>query len=173
MAMSCLLAKAGSERTSLQKMVHYTSRRQRRPFLALNCATLTEKSSGKRIVRLRKRRIHRGCKSKPGLVEIADGGTLFLDEITEMTTNLQAKLLKVIEDGDFFRVGGTKAIKVDVRFLGATNQNLNNLISEGQVQGRLILPAQRDGDLYPSTARTPGGYRAVEPIFPCKTSAEI
>jgi transcriptional regulator with PAS, ATPase and Fis domain len=65
-------------------------------------------------------------------VEIADKGTLFLDEIAEMVTNLQAKLLKVIEDGEFYRVGGTRPIRVDVRFVAATNQQVKKLIAEGQ-----------------------------------------
>ena len=127
-----LTGESGVGKNLFAKMVHYTSRRQRRPFLALNCATLTENLLASELFGYEKGAFTGAVKSKPGLVEIADGGTLFLDEITEMTTNLQAKLLKVIEDGDFFRVGGTKATKVDVRFLGATNQNLNNLISEGK-----------------------------------------
>jgi len=127
-----LTGESGVGKNLFAKMVHYTSRRQRRPFLALNCATLTENLLASELFGYEKGAFTGAVKSKLGLVEIADGGTLFLDEITEMTTNLQAKLLKVIEDGDFFRVGGTKAIKVDVRFLGATNQNLNNLISEGK-----------------------------------------
>ena len=69
---------------------------------------------------------------KQGLVEIADTGTLFLDEIAEMAPNLQAKLLKVIEEGEFYRVGGTRPIKVDVRFIAATNQNVRTVISEGR-----------------------------------------
>jgi transcriptional regulator with PAS, ATPase and Fis domain len=70
--------------------------------------------------------------AKQGLVEIADTGTLFLDEIAELSPNLQAKLLKVVEDGEFYRVGGTKQQTVDVRFIAATNQNVKNLITEGR-----------------------------------------
>jgi len=127
-----LTGESGVGKNLFAKMVHYTSRRQRRPFLALNCATLTENLLASELFGYEKGAFTGAVKSKPGLVEIADGGTLFLDEITEMTTTLQAKLLKVIEDGEFFRVGGTKSIKVDVRFLGATNQMLKNLISEGK-----------------------------------------
>ena len=127
-----LTGESGVGKNLFAKMVHYTSRRQRRPFLALNCATLTENLLASELFGYEKGAFTGAVKSKPGLVEIADGGTLFLDEITEMTTTLQAKLLKVIEDGEFFRVGGTKSIKVDVRFLGATNQMLKNLISEGR-----------------------------------------
>ncbi|MEK7275667.1 MAG: sigma 54-interacting transcriptional regulator, partial [Candidatus Desantisbacteria bacterium] len=66
--------------------------------------------------------------SKQGLIEIANNGTLFLDEIAEMSSALQAKLLKVIEDREFFRLGGTKSRKVDVRFIAATNQNIAALV---------------------------------------------
>jgi len=69
---------------------------------------------------------------KQGLLEIADSGTVFLDEISEISTSLQAKLLHVIEEGEFFRVGGTKSIKVDVRFIAATNQNISGLMSQGK-----------------------------------------
>jgi transcriptional regulator with PAS, ATPase and Fis domain len=71
-------------------------------------------------------------KTKQGLVEIADTGTLFLDEIAEMVPNLQAKLLKVIEDGEFYRVGGTRPIHVDVRFIAATNQDVRGIIAAGK-----------------------------------------
>jgi signal transduction histidine kinase len=66
--------------------------------------------------------------NETGLIEIADGGTLFLDEISEMTTNLQAKLLKVIEDKEFYRVGGTRPIRVNVRFIAATNQDVKKAV---------------------------------------------
>lgn len=69
---------------------------------------------------------------KQGLVEIADTGTLFLDEISELSPNLQAKLLKVVEEGEFYRVGGTRPLKVNVRFIAATNQNVKRLISDGK-----------------------------------------
>ncbi|HMK60092.1 MAG TPA: sigma-54 dependent transcriptional regulator [Dissulfurispiraceae bacterium] len=127
-----LSGESGVGKNLFAKMIHYTSKRQRRPFLALNCATLTENLLASELFGYEKGAFTGAVKSKPGLAEIADGGTLFLDEITEMTTNLQAKLLKVIEEGEFFRVGGTKAIRVDVRFIAATNQNLNALIAEGK-----------------------------------------
>jgi len=127
-----LSGESGVGKNLFAKMIHYTSKRQQRPFLALNCATLTENLLASELFGYEKGAFTGAVKSKPGLAEIADGGTLFLDEITEMTTNLQAKLLKVIEEGEFFRVGGTKAIRVDVRFIAATNQNLNMLISENK-----------------------------------------
>ncbi|MBF0516821.1 MAG: sigma 54-interacting transcriptional regulator, partial [Nitrospirae bacterium] len=71
-------------------------------------------------------------KTKQGLVEIADTGTLFLDEIAELTPNLQAKLLLFIEEGEFFRIGGVKSIRVNVRIIAATNKDITYLLSTGK-----------------------------------------
>ena len=102
------------------------------PFLSLNCATFTESLLASELFGHEKGAFTGAIRTKQGLMEIADTGTLFLDEISEMSTSLQAKLLNVIEEGEFFRVGGTKSIKVDVRFIAATNQKLKALIAEGR-----------------------------------------
>lgn len=127
-----LTGETGVGKSLLAKIIHFTSRRQNMPFLSMNCATLTEELLASELFGHEKGAFTGAVKTKQGLVEIADTGTLFLDEIAEMATNLQAKLLKVIEDGEFFRVGGTKSITVDVRFIAATNQNVKGLISEGR-----------------------------------------
>jgi two-component system, NtrC family, response regulator HydG len=123
---------SGVGKNLFAKMIHYTGRRQQKPFLSINCATLTENLLSSELFGYEKGAFTGAVKMKPGLVEIADTGTLFLDEITEITTNLQAKLLKVIEEGEFFRVGGTKPLKVDVRFIAATNRNIKEFITEGK-----------------------------------------
>ncbi len=127
-----LTGESGVGKNLFAKMIHYTGRRQQKPFLSLNCATLTENLLASELFGYEKGAFTGAVKMKPGLVEIADTGTLFLDEITEMTINLQAKLLKVIEEGEFFRVGGTKPLKVDVRFVAATNRNIRDLIADGK-----------------------------------------
>jgi transcriptional regulator with PAS, ATPase and Fis domain len=101
-------------------------------FLSINCATLTEELLASELFGHEKGAFTGAIKTKQGLVELTNSGTLFLDEIAEMPPNLQAKLLKVIEDGQFFRVGGTNPITVDVRFIAATNQNVIVLMSEGR-----------------------------------------
>lgn len=126
-----LTGESGVGKSLLAKIIHFTSRRQNMPFLSINCTTLTEELLASEMFGHERGAFTGAVKTKQGLVEIADSGTLFLDEISEMTVNLQAKLLTVIEDGEFFRVGGTKAIQVDVRFIAATNQDVNGLISEG------------------------------------------
>ena len=127
-----LTGESGVGKSLLAKIIHFTSRRQNMPFLSINCATLTEDLLASELFGHEKGAFTGAVRTKQGLVEIADKGTLFLDEIAEMATNLQAKLLKVIEEGEFFRVGGTRPIKVDVRFIAATNQNVRRIISEGR-----------------------------------------
>jgi two-component system, NtrC family, response regulator HydG len=122
----------GVGKSLLARIVHFTSRRQDKPFLSINCATLTEELLASELFGHERGAFTGAVKTKQGLVEIADTGTLFLDEIAEMTPNLQAKLLKVIEEGEFYRVGGTRPIHVDVRFIAATNQDVRGLISTGK-----------------------------------------
>ncbi|MCC6345751.1 MAG: sigma-54-dependent Fis family transcriptional regulator [Nitrospirales bacterium] len=127
-----LSGETGVGKSLLAKIIHFTSRRQNMPFLSINCATLTEELLASELFGHEKGAFTGAVRTKQGLVEIADTGTLFLDEIAEMATNLQAKLLKVIEEGEFYRVGGTRPIRVDVRFIAATNQRVKKLIAEGK-----------------------------------------
>jgi transcriptional regulator with PAS, ATPase and Fis domain len=127
-----LTGETGVGKSLLAKIVHFTSRRQSMPFLSINCATLTEELLASELFGHERGAFTGAVKTKQGLVEIADSGTLFLDEIAEMAPNLQAKLLKVIEEGEFYRVGGIRPIKVDVRFIAATNQNVRSVIAEGR-----------------------------------------
>ncbi|MEJ2695783.1 MAG: sigma-54 dependent transcriptional regulator [Candidatus Sulfobium sp.] len=155
-----LTGESGVGKSLLAKIIHFTSRRQNMPFLSINCATLTEELLASELFGHEKGAFTGAVKTKQGLLEIADTGTLFLDEIAEMSPNLQAKLLKAIEEGEFFRVGGTRPIKVDVRFLAATNQHVGNILSEGKLREDLyyrlnvmeiFIPPLRDrkGDIEP------------------------
>ncbi len=127
-----LTGETGVGKSLLAKIIHFTSRRQERPFLSINCATLTEDLLASELFGHEKGAFTGAVTAKQGLVEIADTGTLFLDEIAELSPNLQAKLLKVVEEGEFYRVGGTRPRKVDVRFIAATNQNVKGLIADGR-----------------------------------------
>jgi DNA-binding NtrC family response regulator len=127
-----LTGESGVGKNLIAKIIHSTSRRQSMPFLAINCATLTEDLLASELFGHEKGAFTGAIRAKQGLIEIADTGTLFLDEIAEMSTNLQAKLLKVVEDGEFYRVGETRLIRVDVRFIAATNQDVKRLIADGK-----------------------------------------
>ncbi|MBI1811362.1 MAG: sigma-54-dependent Fis family transcriptional regulator, partial [Nitrospirae bacterium] len=127
-----LTSETGVGKSLIAKAIHFTGKRQNMPFLSINCATFTEELLASELFGYESGAFTGAVSTKQGLVEIADTGTLFLDEIAELPTNLQAKLLKVVEEGEFYRVGGTRPIKVDARFIAATNQNVKRLISEGR-----------------------------------------
>jgi len=127
-----LTGETGVGKTLIAKAIHFRSKRKECPFLSLNCATFTEELLSSELFGYEKGAFTGALSAKPGLIEIADTGTLFLDEITELSTSLQAKFLKVLEEGEFYRVGGVKPKKADVRFIAATNRNLKSLVSEGR-----------------------------------------
>jgi len=127
-----LTGESGVGKGLVAKLIHYSGLRKDRPFLAVNCAIFTEELLASELFGHERGAFTGAVSTKQGLIEIANKGSLFLDEIAEMTPTLQAKLLKVIEDREFMRVGGTKSIKVDIRFIAATNQNIKSLVSEGR-----------------------------------------
>ncbi len=126
-----LTGESGVGKNLLAKVIHYSSPRSKRPFLSLNCATFSEELLASELFGHEKGAFTGATTQKPGLMKIADHGTLFFDEITEMAPNLQAKLLKVIEEREFYRVGGTKPVRVDARFIAATNQRIDQAIAQG------------------------------------------
>ncbi|MDI6736234.1 MAG: sigma-54 dependent transcriptional regulator [bacterium] len=123
-----ITGESGVGKGLVARLIHNTGRRCDGIFLALNCATFTEELLASELFGYEKGAFTGAVISKQGLMEIANNGTLFLDEIAEMSSALQAKLLKVIEDREFFRLGGTKPRRVDVRFITATNQNITTLV---------------------------------------------
>jgi len=127
-----ITGETGTGKGLVAKLIHYTGMRKEKPFIGINCAVFTEELLASELFGHEKGAFTGAITSKQGLVEIANTGTLFLDEITEMSPNLQAKLLNFIEEGKFFRVGGTKSIKVNVRFIAATNQRVGPLISDSR-----------------------------------------
>jgi DNA-binding NtrC family response regulator len=127
-----LTGESGVGKGLVARLIHENSPRRERPFLALNCAVFTEELLASELFGHEKGAFTGAVAAKRGLFEIADTGTLFLDEVAEMPPGLQAKLLTVIEDREFFRVGGTRPIRVDVRLIAATNQNLPSLLASGR-----------------------------------------
>jgi DNA-binding NtrC family response regulator len=121
-----LTGENGVGKTLLAKIIHFTSRRQNMPFLSINCAALSDELLEKELFGS-DGGAEDSAKIKQGLIEIADNGTLFLDEITEMPPGLQAKLLKVIDDREFYRVNGTRPVPAHVRFFAAARQDVKSL----------------------------------------------
>ncbi len=132
-----LIGETGTGKGLTAKFIHNSSTRQNHPFIAINCAVFTEELLASELFGHEKGAFTGATSTKQGLMEIADEGTLFLDEITETPISIQAKLLKVIEEGEFYRVGGTRLMKVDVRIISASNQNINYLISQNRFRNDL------------------------------------
>ena len=121
----------GTGKDLIAKTLHYQSLRQAEPFLAINCAAIPETLLESELFGYEKGAFTDARAQKRGLFELADKGTLFLDEIGEMPLSLQAKLLRVLEDQCFRRLGGLRDINVDIRIIAATNKNLREAVREG------------------------------------------
>jgi DNA-binding NtrC family response regulator len=122
---------SGTGKELIARYLHRHSRRSNAIFLAINCGAFTEELLTSELFGHEKGAFTGAAVRKKGLVEMADGGTLFLDEVTEMSPAMQVRLLRVIQEKEFIRVGGTEAIKVDVRFLAATNRPIEDAIRAG------------------------------------------
>ena len=121
----------GTGKDLIAKTLHYQSLRQAEPFLAINCAAIPETLLESELFGYEKGAFTDARAQKRGLFELADKGTLFLDEIGEIPLSLQAKLLRVLEDQCFRRLGGLRDINIDVRIIAATNKNLREAVREG------------------------------------------
>jgi DNA-binding NtrC family response regulator len=126
--------KSGSGKELAARQIHMQSKRREQPFVAINCAAIQENLIESELFGYRKGAFTGAEKSKPGLFEIANGGTIFLDEINNASLSLQAKLMRVLQDGSFYPVGDTKPCDVDVRFLAATNRDASDLIAKGELR---------------------------------------
>jgi two-component system NtrC family response regulator len=122
---------SGTGKELIAKAIHYESLRKDRPFISVNCGALAETLLESELFGHEKGAFTGAITMKKGRFELADGGTLFLDEIGDMSPPLQVKLLRVLQEMEFERVGGTKTIKIDVRVLSASNRNLKDDVAGG------------------------------------------
>lgn len=125
-----LTGEVGVGKGLLAKVIHFTGRRRNMPFLSLNCSTVVEDFSEQELFGREADAGPGGAKQ--GLIEIADAGTLFLDDVSELSPALQTRLLKVIEEGEFVRMGGSRPIKADVRFIAAAGGNIGAMVRDGR-----------------------------------------
>jgi len=133
-----ILGETGTGKELLTRAIHSISKRKSRPLVKVNCATLPSSLIESELFGHEKGAFTGALDRKIGRFELANGGTLFLDEIGELPLELQSKLLRVLQEGEFERVGGSRTIKVDVRILAATNKNLAQAIEKGTFRSDLF-----------------------------------
>jgi transcriptional regulator with PAS, ATPase and Fis domain len=130
-ATTCLQGESGTGKEVIARFIHQRSPRCRGPFIAINCAALPEQLLESELFGFERGAFTGAQHAKPGQIELAAGGVLFLDEVTEMTPAAQAKFLRVLQQREFLRLGGTRPVRVDVRVIAATNRNLDDAVAQG------------------------------------------
>lgn len=133
-----VLGESGTGKELLSRAIHNISNRKNRPLVKINCASLPANLIESELFGHEKGAFTGAIARKSGRFELADGGTIFLDEIGELPIELQAKLLRVLQEGEFERVGGTKTLNVNVRIIAATNRDLEHEVAEGRFRADLF-----------------------------------
>lgn len=134
-----ITGESGTGKELFARFIHANSNRTGGPFFAINCGAFAEELLTSELFGHEKGAFTGAASMKQGLIEMASGGTLFLDEITEMTPSMQVKLLRVIQERELLRVGGTEPIKVDVRFIAATNRDIHEAMKNGSFRQDLYF----------------------------------
>ena len=149
-----ITGESGTGKELVAKAIHANSKRSGKPFVTVNCAAITETLLESELFGHARGSFTGAVSARKGLMEEADGGTFFFDEIAETPLSFQAKLLRAIQENEIRRVGENKPIKVDVRIIAATNQNLLRSIDETSAPARLVSP-----DAHATGIRTGRGHQ--------------
>jgi transcriptional regulator with PAS, ATPase and Fis domain len=144
---------SGTGKENIPKIIHQNSKRKHNNYIAVNCGAIPEGTIDSELFGHEKGAFTGAHDSRKGYFEVADGGTLFLDEVAELPLSTQVRLLRVLESGEFMKVGSSKSVKTNVRVIAATNINIPTAISEGKFREDLyyrlntisiFIPALRD-----------------------------
>ena len=134
-----ILGETGTGKELIAQCIHEGSRRSRLPFVAVNCGAIPRELIGSELFGHERGAFTGAVAKKRGLFEVADGGTIFLDEIGDMAQSAQAKVLRVLQTGEFTRVGGEKSLRTDCRVVAATNRDLEEMVRAGTFREDLFF----------------------------------
>jgi two-component system nitrogen regulation response regulator GlnG len=134
-----ILGESGTGKELLARLIHAASPRSDGPFVAMNSAAVPRELMESELLGFEKGAFTGAVEAKKGKFELADGGTIFLDEVGDMAPDLQARLLRVIQEKEFYRVGGKEPVRVDVRIITATNQDLDKAVHEKRFREDLLF----------------------------------
>ena len=154
----------GTGKELIAGAIHHNSLRAARNFVKVNCAALQENLLESELFGHEKGAFTGADKQRIGRFEQADGGTLFLDEIGDMSPSTQAKILRVLQEHEFERLGGTRTLRVDVRLIAATNRDLPAMVQSGQFREDLYYRLNVVVDRDAAAARAQGRHRAARRI---------
>ena len=162
-----LLGETGTGKERLAQAIHDASPRRDEPFVAVNCAALVETVLESELFGHEKGSFSGAFGRREGRFKVADGGTIFLDEIGDISPAIQVKLLRVLQERKFERVGGNETLSVDVRVMAATNRNLREMVETARLQGRPLLSLERRGAGHSAVARAQGGHSGAGRTTSC------
>ena len=142
-----ILGESGTGKELIAKAIHYNSYRREGPFIPVNCAAIPSELLESELFGHEKGAFTNAIRTRIGRFELANGGTVFLDEIGDMSPNLQSKLLRVLQERQFERIGGVKTVKIDIRIIAATHQDLKVAVEQGKFRQDLyyrlnVIPIQ-------------------------------
>ena len=156
---------SGTGKELVARAIYHHSARKDRPFLAINCAAIPETLLESELFGYEKGAFTGASKRRIGKFEQCDKGTILLDEIGDMSLSTQAKILRVLQEGEFERIGGNETVKVDVRVLTSTNRKLEELIKQGKFREDLYYRLKIMTIMLPTSKGTQGGYQRADGIF--------